>query len=97
MASSMNNGLRKLMASQLRRINSDSIVWGFPLLVAVGWLVFPALDYDWKMVRNRTKQKQPRKKFNIKNRQLVDTRPCFVSLFSIRLSSLLCVLTAWKK
>ena len=40
---------QRVLASQLARINSDGAMWAFPLAVTAGWLLWPAVDYEWKM------------------------------------------------
>jgi len=39
----------RLLTSQLKQINKDFIFWAFPALVGAGWVIWPAIDYEWKM------------------------------------------------
>lgn len=40
---------QRLLTSQAKRLNADSALWAFPGLVGLGWFLWPALDYEWKM------------------------------------------------
>lgn len=40
---------QRLLVAQLKRINGDAAYWAFPALLGFGWILWPALDYEWKM------------------------------------------------
>lgn len=41
--------LKRILTSQLKSLNNDQMFWAFPVLVGTGWLLWPALDHEWKM------------------------------------------------
>jgi hypothetical protein len=40
---------QRMLAAQMKRLNTDSAMWAFPALVGFGWFLWPAIDYEWKM------------------------------------------------
>jgi hypothetical protein len=42
---------QRLLTKQITNVSKRGInpLWGFPLAVFGGWILFPALDYDWKI------------------------------------------------
>jgi hypothetical protein len=40
---------KTLLQRQISRINFDGAVWAFPILVGASWVLWPAIDYEWKM------------------------------------------------
>ena len=47
--SAASSRLTRLLTAQLRQINTEQAFWAFPLLLGAGWVLWPALDYEWKM------------------------------------------------
>jgi len=45
----MSSPFTRLLMSQLKQINKETLFWAFPAAVGAGWLLWPALDYEWKM------------------------------------------------
>jgi hypothetical protein len=46
------SGFQRLLRSQTawaRQVGGGGILWAFPATVFAGWMLFPALDYEWKM------------------------------------------------
>jgi hypothetical protein len=40
---------KTLLQRQISRINFDGAVWAFPIIVGASWVLWPAIDYEWKM------------------------------------------------
>jgi hypothetical protein len=45
----MSSNFQRLLTAQLKRLNSDSLFWAFPAGLGFAWILWPALDYEWKM------------------------------------------------
>lgn len=39
----------RLVTKQLTKINKDVLFWTFPGLVTLGWILWPCIDYEYKM------------------------------------------------
>ena len=39
----------RLVTKQLTKINKDVLFWTFPGLVTLGWVLWPCIDYEYKM------------------------------------------------
>ena len=39
----------RLLTKQLTKINKDVLFWTFPGLVTLGWVLWPCIDYEYKM------------------------------------------------
>jgi hypothetical protein len=40
---------KTLLQRQISRINFDGAIWAFPIIVGASWVLWPAIDYEWKM------------------------------------------------
>jgi hypothetical protein len=45
----MSSHFTGLLRRQISKMNFDGAVWVFPIVVGAGWVLWPAMDYEWKM------------------------------------------------
>ena len=41
--------LSRGLGARASRASNELLMWSFPLAVGAGWLLWPALDLEWKM------------------------------------------------
>jgi hypothetical protein len=50
--SAIMSNFQRMLATQVKRLSADSfdsLMWAFPITLGLGWFMWPALDYEWKM------------------------------------------------
>jgi hypothetical protein len=46
------SNFQRMLTTQVKRLSADSfdsLMWAFPITLGLGWFMWPALDYEWKM------------------------------------------------
>ena len=41
--------MARMLTKQLKQINRETLWWAFPALVTAGWILWPTIEYEWKM------------------------------------------------